>query len=87
MPTPEVKLNLPLTPEALAALGGGVVGYVKAIAGADATKMLGGQLAVPPDAELYCLYNANGMPISISPSYEAAVGNALEHDLVPASVH
>ena len=49
--------------------------------------MLGGTMTIPPDAELYCLYNANGAPISISQDYGSAVGSAIEHELTPASVH
>jgi hypothetical protein len=72
---------------ALAALGGGVIGYVKEIEGEDAVKLLGERIEVPPDVKLYCLYNADGSPISISGSREAAFSSASEHELVAASVH
>jgi hypothetical protein len=71
----------------LAALGGGVVGYVKEIEGAEAVKLLGDRINVSPTARLYCLYNADGSPISISGSREAAISSAIEHELVPASIH
>jgi hypothetical protein len=71
----------------LAALGGGVLGYVREIEGADAVKLLGDRINVEPRAKLFCLYNADGSPISISGSREAAISSALEHELVPASVH
>jgi hypothetical protein len=48
---------------------------------------LGGQRKFPANARLFCLYNADGSPISISGSREAAVGDAMEHDLIAASVH
>ncbi|MFO1032818.1 MAG: DUF1150 family protein [Hyphomicrobiales bacterium] len=83
-----MEKNLPKFDEqALAALGGGVVGYVKEIEGADAVKLLGDRVAVPPHAKLFCLYNADGSPISISGSREAAITSAIEHELVPASLH
>jgi hypothetical protein len=72
---------------ALAALGGGVLAYVKEIEGADAVKLLGEQVNVPPHAKLYCLYGADGSPISISGSREAAISSAIEHELLPASLH
>lgn len=72
---------------ALAALGGGVIGYVREIEGADAVKLLGERINVAPKAKLYCLYNADGSPISISGSREAAITSAMEHELEPASVH
>jgi hypothetical protein len=79
------------TAQHLQGLGGGVLGYVREIAAQEAKAMLGGQIGngmvIPPLAKLYCLYNADGTPISISGSREAAIGSALEHDLMPASVH
>lgn len=71
----------------LAALGGGVIGYVKEIEGADAVKLVGDQIHVPPHAKLYCLYNADGSPVSISGTREGAISSAEEHELEAASVH
>jgi hypothetical protein len=48
---------------------------------------LGGHVALPANGKLYGLFNADGSPISISASRDAALGSALEHDLVPASLH
>jgi hypothetical protein len=76
-----------LTPQHLQSLGGGILGYVREIAAKDAKSMLGDGMVIPPEAKLYCLYNADGTPISISGSHEAAIGSAFEHDLTPASVH
>jgi hypothetical protein len=80
-----------LSPQQLQGLGGGVLGYVREIDAANAKTMLAGQMGesmvIPPQAKLYCLYNADGTPISISGSREAAIGSAFEHDLMPASVH
>jgi len=72
---------------ALAALGGGVIGYVKEIEGSDAERLLGDRINVSPQAKLFCLYNADGSPISISGSREAAITSAMEHEMVAASVH
>jgi hypothetical protein len=72
----------------LAHLGGGVLAYVRKIEAATAAKLLGDQeFVVPPNTQLFCLYNANGSPISISPNYESAIGSAIEHELIPATVH
>jgi hypothetical protein len=76
-----------LDDNALAALGGGVVGYVKEIQGDEAVKLLGERIHVSPKARLFCLYNADGSPLSISGSREAAISSAEEHELVAASVH
>ncbi|MCA0433845.1 MAG: DUF1150 domain-containing protein [Proteobacteria bacterium] len=76
-----------MTEQDLAHLGGGVLAYVREIEGKDAIKLLGEKIAVPAKGKLFCLYNADGTPISISGTREAAIGSALEHELVPASVH
>ena len=76
-----------LTPEQLARLGGGVLGYVREIDVSDAKALLGEGMALPPKAKLFALYNADGSPVSISGTREAALGSAFEHELTPASVH
>lgn len=76
-----------LSPQDLARLGGGVLGYVREIEADEARVLLGGGALVPAKSKLFCLYNADGTPLSISGSREAAIGSALEHDLMPASVH
>jgi hypothetical protein len=81
------KFETKVTEQQLAHLGGGVLGYVREIEKEQATALLGGHRKFPPNARLYCLYNADGSPISISGSHAAAVGDAIEHDLIPASVH
>jgi hypothetical protein len=76
-----------LTPEQLARLGGGVVAYVREIDVKDAKALLGENMALPPKTKLFALYNADGSPVSISGTREAAIGSAFEHELTPASVH
>jgi hypothetical protein len=76
-----------ISAEDLAHLGGGVLAYVRKIEAAAAAKLLGNRMQVPPNTELFCLYNADGAPISISPNYQAAIGSAHDHELTPASVH
>jgi hypothetical protein len=71
----------------LAQLGGGDVGYIKEIGVEEARRLLGGQATVSPKSKLFCLYDAGGTPISISGSREAALGSAVEHELLPMSVH
>lgn len=81
-------MNRPtLSPQDLAMLGGGALGYVREIRAKDARLLLGPEARLPTQARLFCLYHADGTPLSISASREAAIGSALEHDLTPASVH
>lgn len=70
-----------------ARLGGGAVAYVKEIGVDDAVKLVGPRINVPHGAKLFCLYSADGTPVSISGTREAAVANAMEHELLPMSVH
>ncbi len=65
----------------------GAMGYVREIDSEVALKLLGNKMTFPPTAKLYCLYGADGTPISVSGSREAAIGDAREHDLIPASLH
>lgn len=87
MNTNENRKTVELTPEDLALLGGGALGYIREIELNEAQRLLGGQATVAPNSKLFCLYNADGTPISISGSREAALGSAFEHELMPMSVH
>jgi hypothetical protein len=83
----ENKHLIDISPEQLANVGNGFLAYVKPIAPADAAKLVGEPIALPEGEELFALYGANGQPISIAHSREAAMGSALEHELIPASLH
>ena len=87
MNTSNEKRALELSPEELAQLGNGALSYIREIEGRDVIRMVGPQAHVLPDAKLFCLFNANGSPISISGTREAAIGSAVEHELIPASLH
>ena len=81
------KKTVELTPQDLALLGEGDLGYIKEIEVQEARRLLGDQASVAPNSRLFCLYNADGTPVSISGSREAALGSAFEHELMPMSVH
>ena len=83
----ELKTTVDLTSQDLALLGEGDVGYIREIALNEAQRLLGGQASVSPESRLFCLYNADGTPVSISGSKEAALGSAFEHELMAMSVH
>jgi hypothetical protein len=76
-----------LTTAQLAKLGGGVLGYVREIDATTAKSLLGETAVIPAKATLFALYNADGSPVSISGTREAALGSAFEHELMAASVH
>jgi hypothetical protein len=83
----ETVQRIQITAQQLAHMGGGVVAYIREIASTEALKMLGPKMEVPKDAKLFCLYGADGTPLSISGSRDAALANAFEHELKAVSVH
>ena len=87
MKSGDIKKTPNISETEFAHLGGGALAYIREIEGEEATRLLGKELVLAPDSKLFCVYHANGMPISISGTREAAVGTALEHELVPMSVH
>jgi hypothetical protein len=88
MTGPETEKKLSIATEELAMLGNGALGYIREIEPGHAAKLLGPQINhVPGDIRLYCLYGADGTPMSISGSFEAAFAAAREHELTPVTVH
>mgnify|MGYP003572298136 FL=1 len=82
--------RLPQVPESeisLASLGLGEVAYVRKVSLGDVERMTGQRVDADPRKPMYCLYMADGTPMSVSDSREAAVANAFEHDLAAISVH
>lgn len=87
MNTENAKKTLDVSVEDLARLGGGALSYIREIEGNEAKRLMGPGVAVDPAARLFCLYNADGTPVSISGTREGAIGSAFEHELMPMSVH
>jgi hypothetical protein len=87
MTGPETEKKFEIATEELAMLGNGALGYIREIEPDNAAKLLGPQINVPGDIRLYCLYGADGTPMSISASFEAAFAAARQHELTPVTVH
>ena len=82
--------NEPRTPisiEALAGLGDGKIAYVKTIRSEDVQKMFPQAPEIAPGTLLYALHAADGTPIMLTDSREAAVANAWSNELETVSVH
>ncbi len=71
----------------LASLGGGKIAYLRALKAAEAKDLFPGLPEVAPDLQLWALLGADGTPIMLSDSREAAVMNAHENDLEMVSIH
>jgi hypothetical protein len=78
-----------MTPEALAHLGDGRIAYVKAVRSEDVAALFP-QMQVPklaPGIKLFALHAADGTPIMLTDSREAAIANAWSQELETVSVH
>ncbi len=76
-----------ITPEALAHLGGGRLAYVKVIRSEDVPNLFPQAPQVAPGLQLFALHAADGTPIMLTDSREAAVANAWSHELETVSLH
>ena len=85
--TNEQEHHLPISPEALAGLGGGKIAYVKPISLDDVKRLFPQAPKLEPSTQLFALHAADGTPIVITDSRESAVANAWSHELEPVSVH
>jgi hypothetical protein len=77
----------PVSPEALALIGGGRLAYIKAIRSEDVAKMFPQAPKIEPGVKLFSLHAADGTPIMLTDSREAAVANAWSQELEAVSVH
>ena len=76
-----------ISPEALAAIGGGKIAYVKAIRSEDLNTLFPQAPQLAPGLQLFALVAADGTPIMVTDSREAAVANAWQNELETVSVH
>jgi hypothetical protein len=71
----------------LAHLGGGSIAYVRAVRSEEVTKLFPNAPALQPGMQLFALLAADGTPIILTDSKDAAIANAWEHQLETVSVH
>lgn len=82
--TPPVPV---MTMTELARLGGGKVAYIKVMSHDQAKQLFPTVEGLPTGIELYSLHAADGTPLVLTDSHQAAVGHALGDELEIASVH
>lgn len=85
--TEDKDAKVMISAEELAQIGNGALSYIREVEGRDVIRMVGSVAQVSPDDKLFCLFNANGSPISVSGTREGAVSSAAEHELIPVTVH
>jgi hypothetical protein len=76
-----------VTPEALAHLGEGHIAYVKQVRSEDVPDLFPQAPKIAPGLKLFALHAADGTPIMLTDSREAAIANAAEAELITVAVH
>jgi hypothetical protein len=76
-----------ITQEALAQLGGGRIAYVRPIRSEEVRALFPQVPEIAPGLKLFALLSADGTPIMLTDTREAAVANAWSNELETMSVH
>ena len=76
-----------LTVEQLANLGDGTVAYIRPIRSEEAARLFPQIGTIQPGLDLYALLGADGTPIVLTDSKDAAIANAWENELQTVSLH
>ena len=84
----EVK-DIAISPEALAHMGDGEIAYVKTIRSEEVRALFPqvADMGIEPGMKLFALHAADGTPIMLTDSREAAFANAVSQQLEMVSVH
>src|SRR5258707_237127 len=75
------EIALKLTPEAFAVLGGGEIAYVKPVRSEDVKTLFPQAPQLAPGMQFFALHAADGTPIMLTDSREAAIASAREQAL------
>jgi hypothetical protein len=86
MNTP-VNTHNSISPQQLAVLGEGRIAYVKPMLSEDVSRAFPQAPKIQPGLHLFGLFAADGSPILITDSREAALVNARDNDLQMVSLH
>ena len=76
-----------LTAEQFAHLGEGAISYVRPIKSEEAQVLFPQVEGLQPGMQLFALVGANGAPIVLADSKDAAIATAWQHQLATVSVH
>ncbi len=71
----------------LARLGGGEVAYIKTMSSDEVKRAFPALQGLPPGINFYALHAADGTPIALTDSMQAAIGHAMEDELRIESLH
>ncbi len=76
-----------ISPSELAKLGGGKVAYIKMLSSDEANRMYPAVKGLPKGISLYALHAADGTPLALTDSRQAAIGHAMGDKLHVQSLH
>jgi hypothetical protein len=76
-----------MTEHEFATLGGGAVAYIKTLTSDEASRMFPAVEGLPKGINLFSLHAADGTPLALTDTKQAAIGHAIDDDLEIASVH
>lgn len=85
--THEHETKAIMAPLEFAHLGEGKVAYVRQLRSEEIPELLPDAASLAPGVKLWALIHANGAPILIADSREAAIAGAAENQLITLSVH
>lgn len=71
----------------LAKLGGGKVAYLKKVSLDEARKIFPSVEGIPSDTVLFALHAADGTPLALTDTRQAALSHALDEDLTVQGPH
>lgn len=75
------------TLDALAAMGGGEVAYMRKFRAADVREMFPQTAQLHPLVEVYALFAADGTPLMLADAREAILSSAWQNDLTMIALH
>ena len=84
---PVVVRPLVMSMSDLAKLGGGKIAYIRVMTPDEAKAMFPAIEGLPAGINLFALHAADGTPIALTDSRQAAVGHAMGDELDVAAVH
>jgi len=81
------KAQPSMSAEEFARLGGGSIAYLRPIRSEQVGTLFPGAPEIQPGLNLFALLGADGTPIMLTDSKDAALANAQEQQLLTVSVH
>jgi len=83
----KMEVRKGISTDELEQLGGGEVAYIKTLSSEEANEIYPLDDSLPEGISIYALHAADGTPIALTDSMQAALGQALDDELQVTSVH